>query len=162
MERGTLETAATGGCQCGAVRFSAKAFLANAHVCHCRMCQKASGNFFMALVGVLRDDLTWTRGEPAKFASSTHVRRGFCGSCGTPLSFERDGNSHVSIAIGAFDDPSKIPLAFKLGMEGRQPQIEQLAHLRDYGSTEDDDAEGAAAIKASNRQHPDWYTASWP
>ena len=32
---------ATGGCQCGAVRYRATAMLDNAHVCHCRMCQKA-------------------------------------------------------------------------------------------------------------------------
>ncbi len=34
----------TGGCQCGAVRFSVGR-LGRASVCHCRMCQKAFGSF---------------------------------------------------------------------------------------------------------------------
>ena len=35
------------------------------HVCYCRMCQKATGNLFAALVGVGHENLTWTRGRPA-------------------------------------------------------------------------------------------------
>ncbi len=33
----------TGGCQCGAVRFALSAPPAKISICHCRMCQKASG-----------------------------------------------------------------------------------------------------------------------
>ena len=40
----------TGGCQCGAVRFRVEGALGDASVCHCRMCQKAFGNFYAALV----------------------------------------------------------------------------------------------------------------
>jgi hypothetical protein len=36
----------TGGCQCGAVRYRITAPFENAHICHCRMCQKAFGNYF--------------------------------------------------------------------------------------------------------------------
>ena len=42
-------TGTTGGCQCGAVRYRVDQALDNAHVCHCRMCQKASGNYFLPL-----------------------------------------------------------------------------------------------------------------
>lgn len=152
----------TGGCQCGAVRFRAASLLDNPHVCHCRMCQKAAGNFFMALVGVPLDDFAWTRGEPAAFKSSDLVERGFCRDCGTPLFFKHDHNKHISIAIGTFDQPQDIPLAYQLGMEGRQPQVGQLADLVDYGATEDEMPEEAAAIRAENRQHPDHDTDAWP
>ena len=40
----------SGGCQCGAVRFRVEGALGDASVCHCRMCQKASGNFYLPLV----------------------------------------------------------------------------------------------------------------
>jgi hypothetical protein len=79
--------AVTGGCQCGAVRYAISGPLHNPHICHCRMCQKAFGNYFAALVGTRRENLTWTRGEPASFRSSSVVQRGFCRDCGTPLSF---------------------------------------------------------------------------
>ncbi len=41
----------SGGCQCGAIRFRTTDLIDNAHICHCRMCQKAAGNYFAALVG---------------------------------------------------------------------------------------------------------------
>lgn len=47
----------TGGCQCGAVRYAIDGPLNNPHICHCRMCQKAFGNYFAALVGTLRENL---------------------------------------------------------------------------------------------------------
>ena len=66
---------ATGGCQCGAVRYRITGPLFDAHICHCRMCQKAFGNFFAALVGVKKTDITWPQGEPAVFRSSSIVAR---------------------------------------------------------------------------------------
>ncbi len=78
----------TGGCQCGAVRYRVDGELTWAHVCHCRMCQKASGNYFMALANAQKDEFVVTRGEISWFRSSDPVRRGFCKDCGTPLIFE--------------------------------------------------------------------------
>jgi hypothetical protein len=126
------------------------------------MCQKAAGNFFMALVGVPLVDFAWTRGKASVFKSSAKVERGFCAACGTPLSFQHADNQHISMAIGAFDEPAGIPLEFQLGMEARLPQVDQLADLKDYGSTESNDPEGAPAIRVSNNQHPDHDTAVWP
>ena len=60
----------TGGCQCGAVRFRVEGELGDASVCHCRMCQKAAGNFYLPLVSVRQAKLSWTRGEPKRFQSS--------------------------------------------------------------------------------------------
>lgn len=118
----------SGGCQCGAIRFRAQSLLDNPHVCHCRMCQKASGNFFTALVGVPLTDLIWTRGTPARFSSSEGIDRGFCRDCGTPLFFHRQSGKHISISIAAFDTPEVIPLAFELDMERRMPQLAQLGY----------------------------------
>ena len=50
----------TGGCQCGAVRFRVEGTLGDASICHCRMCQKASGNFYQPLVSVRGARVTWT------------------------------------------------------------------------------------------------------
>src|SRR3546814_5423707 len=70
-----IETQASGGCQCGAVRYRVTAVLDTSHICHCRMCQKAAGNFFIALIGVPRDAVDWTRGAPTWFKSSDKDRK---------------------------------------------------------------------------------------
>ncbi len=55
----------SGGCQCGAVRYQVTGEVGHPHLCHCRMCQKASGNFFLPLIGAAKSDFEWTRGEPS-------------------------------------------------------------------------------------------------
>src|SRR3979411_38822 len=45
----------------------------HASVCHCRMCQKASGGPLMAFARVKKAGLRWTRGQPAGFRSSSLV-----------------------------------------------------------------------------------------
>ena len=147
------ETPRTGGCQCGAVRFEATAILDNAHVCHCRMCQRATGNFFQPLVGVPLDRLAWTAGEPATFRSSEQVDRGFCRDCGTPLFYRYLPGGHVSLNIGTFDDPDAEPLLIReeCGLEARLAQIDRLGSLPTT-RTEEDMPEEAARIRASSNQ----------
>ena len=115
----------TGGCQCGAVRFSVEG-LGRPSICHCRMCQKAFGNAFAPLVTA--KGLVWTRGAPKLFASSNKVKRGFCAECGTPLTYEFEG-FETELAIAAFDDPSPITPQIQVGQESRLPWCEALPAL---------------------------------
>ena len=148
----------TGGCQCGAVRFRVEGTLGEASVCHCRMCQKASGNFYLPLVSVREASLTWTRGEPKRFQSSSHVRRGFCGDCGTPLTYEApDG---VALAIAAFDDPAGIAPRIQWGTEAKLPYVDTIPALPGVETMAD---QAAAAFLADlvSYQHPDHDTDQW-
>ncbi|MGV8856789.1 MAG: GFA family protein [Devosia sp.] len=154
--------ARSGGCQCGAVRFHATELRDNPHVCYCRMCQKAAGNLFAALVGVRHEHLTWTRGTPAEFMSSAKAARGFCAACGTSLYYRTLGGPHVSMSIGAFDDPAAIPLLYQMGLEGKHPSLFHLDAIEEVGTSEQADPDGTAAIAASNHQHPDHDTDRWP
>ena len=158
-----IERTITGGCQCGAVRYRASAVLDNAHLCHCRMCQKAVGGLFAALVSAPRDALVWTRGQAARWRSSAQVDRGFCAACGTPLLYENLAGDHISVTLGSLDDPVLFRPISHDGTEGRMPWFFDLAAVPDHGETErPSQADWAAAIKASNRQHPDHDTAVWP
>ena len=153
----------TGGCQCGAVRFRATQLRDNPHLCYCRMCQKATGNLFAALVGVLHEHLTWTRGTPATFRSSAHVERGFCARCGTSLFYRNLEGPHVSMSIGAFDTPHRIPIAYQMGMEGQHPDLRSITAGEICGTTEaDNDAAWVDEIRRTTLQHPDHDTAEWP
>jgi hypothetical protein len=69
---------ATGGCQCGAIRYALYVAPQNSHVCHCRMCQRATGGVFAALAGAPKSEFAWTKGEPAFFESSNLAKRAFC------------------------------------------------------------------------------------
>jgi hypothetical protein len=149
----------SGGCQCGAVRFRVEGRLGDASICHCRMCQKASGNFYLPLVSVRKARLTWTRGEPKRFQSSNHVRRGFCGNCGTPLTFEApDG---VALAIAAFDEPAGISPFIQWGVEAKLPYVDTLAGLPGEETMADQNAVSFLATLVSY-QHPDYDTEKWP
>lgn len=116
-----------GGCQCGAVRFSAQRLGASS-ICHCRMCQKATGGFFGPYVDA--HDFAWTRGAPKYFQSSEAVRRGFCEACGTPLSFESKGE--VGVAIGALDDPEQAPPTTQLIFPEKLSYVDRLGELREW------------------------------
>ena len=149
----------SGGCQCGAVRFRVEGALGDASVCHCRMCQKASGNFYLPLVSVRGAKLEWTRGEPKKFRSSNFAFRGFCGECGTPLTYEApDG---IALAVGAFDDPSGLAPVIQWGIESKLPYVDHVPELPGEVTMAD---HGAADFLATlvSYQHPDHETETWP
>ena len=147
----------SGGCQCGAVRFRASRF-GRASICHCRMCQKAYGSFFGALVTA--HDLEWTRGKPAYFQSSNRASRGFCAACGTPLSFRPDGGSE-EVSCGAFDDPSVVSPVIQLNTESKLVFYDGICTLPVRPGSAEPKQE---AFKASivSFQHPDHDTAAWP
>jgi hypothetical protein len=106
------------------VRYAFYAPLENAHVCHCRMCQRATGNVFAALAGGAPANFSWTRGTPAFFASSNLAQRGFCASCGTPLSFKYDTpTARMYATIGSLDDPAGVPIVKQFGIESRLPWV---------------------------------------
>jgi len=152
----------TGGCQCGAIRFHATALRDNPHVCYCRMCQKATGNLFAALVGVRHENLTWTRGAPAEFDSSDVAARGFCANCGSSLYYRSLGGPHVSMSIGAFDEPQRIEVWYQMGLEGKHPSLFHLNDIEEVGTTEQNEEDAAIRkIRASNHQHPDHDTTEW-
>lgn len=153
----------SGGCQCGAIRFRTTELLDNAHICHCRMCQKAAGNYFAALVSSPKAKLTWTRGTPARFQSSADVERGFCAQCGTPLFYDPLHSQDIGLMIGAFDRPQDIELISQDSIESRMPWFGTITQIRESGTSEElDGPERVAEIRASNRQHPDHDTVEWP
>lgn len=145
----------TGGCQCGAVRYAITMAPTQVAVCHCRMCQKAGGGPFMAMARTPREAITWTRGRPATFASSTLATRGFCNACGTPLTYQWRPDA-ISVTTGSFDDPGSLAPTKRLGMEGLLPWCEHIAGLP--GETSDEWLDPGTKASFSSFQHPDHET----
>ena len=114
----------TGGCQCGRVRYEMDV-LEYSHVCHCRMCQKATGGFFAALVGAPKDKIRWTATPPEEFWSSNLAKRAFCETCGTPLGFTYDlPDARQYVTIGSLDHPEAAPITHQFGLESKVPFVE--------------------------------------
>ena len=154
-------SALTGGCQCGAVRFRVER-TGGASICHCRMCQKAFGGFYGPLVSSY--GLVWTRNLPTYFQSSNKIRRGFCKDCGTPLVYEninRSPEEEIEVAIGTFDHPALVAPVVQVNTLEKQPFVDELAHLPvRMGPLATRQEEFNASI--ISHQHPDHDTAVWP
>jgi hypothetical protein len=144
----------TGGCQCGAVRFAASNF-SRPSICHCRMCQKAYGGFFGALVTVKNG--CFTRGEPKWFESSNMARRGFCENCGTPLAY--DTKYGLEFSIGAFDDPDKIAPIVQVNLKDKLKLYDRLSGLPIRQEIDDEWEDFLSCVKSN--QHPDFETKNW-
>jgi hypothetical protein len=143
----------TGGCQCGAVRYRLARAPSRANVCHCRMCQKASGAPFMAFAAVKLTDLDWTRGAPKTFVSSAVAERGFCAECGTPLTYRAFEGEWISVTIASLDEPSAIAPTAQFMIEAKYPWLDQISALRAI-----DLARWRDPATLHSRQHPDHDT----
>ncbi len=106
-----------GGCQCGRVRYAAKIASADAYLCHCRMCQRATGGVAAAFVNMSATDLVWTT-EPDWYRSSPIAQRPYCAACGTPLGFRYLDGPNIDLTVGSFDDPSQFIPTNHFGAEG--------------------------------------------
>ena len=105
-----------GGCQCGAVRYTAQIPVLEASLCHCRMCQRATGGFAAALVTVPRAAVDW-HGAPTWFDSSPIAQRPFCPRCGSPLGFAFRDSPDMELTLGSFDAPEAFTPTGHFGTE---------------------------------------------
>ena len=152
----------SGGCQCGAVRYRVEGGLEYPHLCHCRMCQKAAGNYFMPLGFAPGKRLAITRGEPAWFRSSDPVRRGFCANCGTPLFFDTLQSDGMAVTLGSLDDPDAVPPVSNDGIETAVQFFADLGHIPGKAVDRNDLPGGIEEVRSTNHQHPDHDTEVWP
>ncbi|MBA3526282.1 MAG: GFA family protein [Pseudomonadota bacterium] len=107
----------TGGCACGRVRFSARIADSDAYLCHCRMCQRATGSVSIAFKSIKRADVDWVSG-PDWYESSPIARRPYCRECGTSLGFAfNEGSDSLDLTVAAFDDPSDFVPRHHFGAE---------------------------------------------
>ena len=103
----TLKDQATGGCLCGAVKFSFPLTKQVFDVCHCGMCRKWSGGpGFAVQAGT---DVKIDGNESvAVYKSSDWAERGFCKSCGTHLFYRLTGAGAYHFFLGAIDNSDRL------------------------------------------------------
>ncbi|WP_222928082.1 GFA family protein [Luteimonas viscosa] len=102
----------TGGCRCGAIRYTLSAAPVATRLCWCRDCQYwATGNAAVNII-VPRAAVA-VEGTPRAWESLAdsghHMRRAFCGDCGTQLFSEALENTEsMVIRVGTLDDASAV------------------------------------------------------
>jgi hypothetical protein len=110
-------TTMSGGCACGRVRFSAKVDNDEAYLCHCRMCQRATGSVSIAFKNLKAADVVW-KAEPDWYDSSPIACRPFCARCGTSFGFRfKEGSENMDLTVASFDDPSRFKPTSHFGAE---------------------------------------------
>ncbi len=102
----------TGGCLCGAVRYSISAPPRFQFHCHCRDCQRHSGTGHTSRMAVTLETLTVT-GELRWFRvtgdNGSGLLRGFCPTCGSAVVNEPERLPDLRmISAGTLDDPSQF------------------------------------------------------
>jgi len=102
-ETASNPVALTGGCLCGAGRFTPTPRKHEMDVCHCSMCRKWTAGMFMA---VPCGDSVRVEDESSlkAFASSEWGERVFCQECGTSLFWRLRDGSETMVSMQAFDD----------------------------------------------------------
>ncbi len=106
-----------GGCACGRVRYAATIHDHDAYLCHCRMCQRATGSVSIAFKGVGQAEVEWEQ-EPDWYDSSPIAVRSFCRECGTSLGFKfKQGSGNMDLTVASFDDPSHFVPKHHFGAE---------------------------------------------
>ncbi|MCZ6454758.1 MAG: GFA family protein [Alphaproteobacteria bacterium] len=101
-------TAYSGGCQCGAVRYSCTAEAVGSANCHCKDCQGFSGSTNVSWFAVPETAVSIT-GDVKTYQTVSdrgrNVTRARCVACGTPLYGISEGSGVVAITAVSLDDP---------------------------------------------------------
>jgi hypothetical protein len=99
-----------GGCLCGEVRYRASGRPTHRMLCHCKTCRQAAGSPVVAWVTFPTASFDLVHGSPISFRSSSLVIRTFCGSCGTPLTYEHSqAVGAIDVTTCSFDQPDLLP-----------------------------------------------------
>lgn len=103
----------SGGCRCGAVRYTCSAEPLSVVHCFCTDCQKLTGTQMSTNLIVPDPSFKVTKGEAAQYDtvgdSGNNVHRFFCRTCGSSLWSKPDVIAGVTIIkAGSMDDSSWI------------------------------------------------------
>ncbi|RKL01574.1 hypothetical protein BFJ70_g17403 [Fusarium oxysporum] len=129
----------TGGCQCGAVRYSVDVESGTKVICHCNPCQKRTASAFSSNIIVPRAALKVTKGETRTYPhlgdSGKLYHHNFCGNCGTEVFGVPDAAPDlVSVKAGSLDHEFRNigPMDAEVYTVNRNNYIEQFEALTQY------------------------------
>ena len=99
----------TASCYCGQLRIEVQGEPRGIGVCHCLACQQRTGSVFAAIAGYRAPyRVSGTATEFVRAGDQgAQFRFRFCPTCGSNVFHTEEGvDGYVSVAVGAFADPS--------------------------------------------------------
>jgi hypothetical protein len=89
------------------------------------------GNLFAVGVAFELAHFHFVSGEPTWYASSDLVRRGFCGSCGSPIAYQRNDVDCLMIWQGTLNQPEEFEPECHVWTDSKIPWVDIQSHLPD-------------------------------
>jgi hypothetical protein len=109
-----------GGCLCGAVRFEAIGPAENLCFCHCASCRRAAGASPVAWATFAKARFRIAFGALALVKSSPPVERGFCGSCGSSLTYTHAARPDaLDVTLASLDAPAVLRPQYHIWVSDR-------------------------------------------
>ncbi len=145
----------TGGCSCGAVRFSIGRYL-YAQLCHCHACKKRTGSAYGISVVIDSSELKQFRGAIRTFTriaeSRNPVEYDFCPACATTIRWRVKAlESRQVLAGGTFDDPRAFQIAGEMYTTQALPWARIGCEITRPGAP--DEAYRAAMMATTDTRH---------
>jgi len=149
--------ATTGGCLCGAVRYTLAAAPESYGACHCNMCRRWTGGIELGLQ-VMPGGIDWTGDEAiGTYQSSTWAERGFCGICGSSLFWRLTApgpmQGMLSLSAGSLDSLDGLALETEVYIDhkpaghafaGERTRLTEAEILAMVGQSSDSQPDGGA------------------
>jgi hypothetical protein len=141
----------TGGCLCGHVRYEAEVFLKSGFYCHCRICQKSTGQPAEISVPIQAGSLVFVQSEPKYYLSSAYGKRGFCEECGSRLVWKATDPANdwlTNVTVGSLDNSAEARPSTHIYVDTQLPWYQIDEALPKY---REDEVEGMMAVWVHER-----------
>ncbi|MFT4671548.1 MAG: hypothetical protein ACI945_000884 [Pseudohongiellaceae bacterium] len=114
----------TGCCLCGEVRYEAEVLLKSGFICHCRVCQKSTGQPSEITVPIKAGTLIFVKGEPKFYVSSADCQRGFCADCGSRIvaqALDPANDWLTNLTVGSLDNSAAVSVECHIFVDTQLP-----------------------------------------
>jgi hypothetical protein len=121
-----MTSALTGGCLCGAIRYTISVPITELRACHCTNCQRASGAAGSVNAVIPAAAFKLTRGTLKRYDSLADsgrtLYRCFCGDCGSPVYSQRaTALDTVVVRAGTLDAAEDMKITANIWTRSARP-----------------------------------------
>jgi len=121
-----MTSSLTGGCLCGAIRYTVSAPISELRACHCTHCQKTSGTGGSVNAAIPSASFALTQGTPKRYTDTAQsgrtLYRFFCGDCGSPIYSHRQATPEMMVVrAGTLDNSAGLKISTHIWTASARP-----------------------------------------